>query len=74
MAAEERNKINYAVVCVNEFAKRHGLTPREAFTYLYEFQGIRFLKEHYDIEHTLSIDDAVDDLTLLCSHNGGALA
>ena len=74
MTTEERNKINYAVVCVNEFAKRHSLNPREAFYYLDRFQGIRFLKEHYEIEHTLSIEDAVDDLTLLCSRNGGALA
>lgn len=74
MAPEERNKINYAVVCVNEFAKRHALNPREAFNYLDKFQGIQFLKEHYEIEHTLSIQDAVEDLTLLCRHNGGALS
>ena len=23
-------------------------------------------KEHYDIEHTLSLDDAVEDLTIVC--------
>ena len=43
-----------------------------AFHYLYDHKGIEFIKEHYDIEHTLSIDDAVEDLTLICRNNGGS--
>ena len=69
--SELKKKINYTVVCVNEFANRFNLEKKEAFTYLYDFKGIEFIKEHYDIEHTLSIDDAVDDLTLVCRNNGG---
>ncbi len=39
--------------------------------YLYAYKGIEFIKENYDVEHTLSFDDAVDDLTLICRNNGG---
>ncbi|MBQ1688225.1 MAG: DUF3791 domain-containing protein [Lachnospiraceae bacterium] len=68
---ELKKKINYTVVCVNEFANKFQLTPKDAFIYLYEYKGIAFIKEHYDIEHTLSLDDAVEDLTIICRNNGG---
>jgi hypothetical protein len=69
--SELKKKINYTVVCVNEFANRFHISSKEAFIYLDEHKGIEFIKEHYDIEHTLSIDDAVDDLTMICRNNGG---
>lgn len=42
---KDREKINYMVVCVNEFAQRHNLSSKESFQYLYKFNGIKFLKE-----------------------------
>lgn len=68
---ELKKKINYTVACVSEFAQRLDITSKEAFFYLYEHNGIEFIKEHYDIEHTLSFDDAVDDLIVVCRKNGG---
>ena len=73
MSTESRKKINYMVVCVNEFARKHSLDSRSAFFYLYEHNGIDFIKENYDIEHTLSLDEAVDDLEIICRNNGGVL-
>lgn len=68
---ELKKKINYAVVCVNEFADKFKISPKEAFIYLDDHKGIDFIKEHYDIEHTLSISDAIEDLTIVCRNNGG---
>lgn len=68
---ELKKKINYTVACVNEFADQHHLSSKEAFIYLYDHKGIAFLKENYDVEHTLSFDDAVEDLTIICRNNGG---
>ena len=68
-----KKKINYTVVCVNELSNKFHITAREAFHYLYDYRGIAFIKEHYDIEHTLSLDDAVEDLVLICRNNGGNL-
>jgi len=65
--------INWAVVCVNEFARNRELNQKAAFQYLMEFGGIGFLKEHYEAEHLLSIDDAIDDLGMICRNNGGSL-
>lgn len=72
--SDERKQINYTVVCVNEFARRHNLKIKEAFEFLFQYKAIEFLKEHYDIEHTLSLDDTLDDMLTVCSKNGGMLA
>lgn len=73
MSEIQKKQINYSVVCVNEFAIRHSLKVKDAFQYLYKFGGIKFLKENYDIEHTLSIEDALDDLAIICRKNGGVI-
>jgi len=67
------NLVNWAVVCVGEFARNWNLTPKAAFQYLLMFGGISFIKEHYEAEHLLSIEDAVDDLGIVCRNNGGSL-
>jgi hypothetical protein len=60
-------------MCLSLFAKLKGISPVEAFNYLNEHKGIDFLVECYDAEHTLSLDDAVDDLTAVCKNNGGTI-
>ena len=71
--ALDRKMINYIVVCINEFALSKNLTEQQAFRYLYANKGIEFLTENYDIEHTLSLQDAVNDLSIVCSNNGGMI-
>ena len=66
-------KIPYINACIKRFAKRFGLHEHEAFEYLYNFKGIDFLIEFYEIEHLQSLDDAVDDLIVCCLNNGGTL-
>jgi hypothetical protein len=61
------------VYCVSAFAKKYGLNNSQAFSYLGRFKGISFLDECYEAEHQLSILNAVDDLTIICHRNGGAL-
>lgn len=71
MAKEEINILNYIIVCISEFASRYGMHMRDAYIYLSRYKGIEFLKEFYDVEHTLSFDDAMDDLVSVCRKNGG---
>ena len=42
--SELKKKINYTVVCVNEFASKFNIASKEAFDYLYEHKGIEFSK------------------------------
>ena len=73
LMSEQKRKIGFTVACVNEFANRHNLSSKEAFQYLFQFKGIAFIKENYDVEHTLDFDTILDDLGILCKKNGGQL-
>lgn len=73
MATEDVNVLNYIVVCISEFANRHGIHMRDAYIYLSQNKGIEFLKEFYDVKHTLSFDDVMDNLAAICRKNGGAV-
>ena len=71
--SEKKKKIGFTVACVNEFANRYKMSSKEAFQYLFQFKGIAFLKENYDVEHTLDFETILDDLEIVCKKNGGAL-
>lgn len=73
MSQEEQKIIDYMVVCVNEFADRYSVNYKEAFNYLNRYKSINFLLENYEIEHTLSIDDAIEDIAMIARNNGGDL-
>ena len=74
MSRYEKNKLEYIVMCVFMFARRQGIGVRPALRYLLDGKGISYLESHYDIEHTLSLEDTLDTLEIICRKNGGALA
>ena len=71
--SEQKRKIGFTVACVNEFANKHNLSAKEAFQYLFQFKSIAFIKENYDVEHTLDFETILEDLEILCKRNGGTL-
>ena len=70
---EKNNRIAYFNCCIQAFGVRFKLKGKEAYRYLRNFMGMDFLYRFYEAEHTQSIDDAIDDLILICKRNGGAL-
>ena len=71
--SEQKRKIGFTVACVNEFANNHNLSAKDAFQFLFQFKGIAFIKENYDVEHTLDFETILEDLEILCKRNGGTL-
>jgi hypothetical protein len=67
-------RTHYYVMCVGEFARAKGMNVKDAFNYLHAYKGIGFMGEFYDAEHTLSLENAVEDLTRVCGNNGGNVA
>ncbi|MDE7374409.1 MAG: DUF3791 domain-containing protein [Odoribacter sp.] len=67
------DRIEYVVACVGAFAQRYKLSNSQAYAYLRRFKGIDFLLDCYAGEHTLSIDDALSDLQIICSREGGKI-
>ena len=71
---QQTNIINYIVICISDFASQFDMTQKDAFHFLYTYGGISFLIEHYEIEHTLNLDDTIEALAHICRKNGGLLA
>jgi hypothetical protein len=74
MTKEDFNILEYIVVCISEFASRYQMHMQDAYIYLSKHKGIEFLKDFYDVEHTLSFDDVMDDLAKICRQNGGIVS
>ena len=74
MSETARKQLNYTITCIHEFARKKKMTKQAAFLYLDQHKGISFLSEHYEIEHTLSMEDALSDLETICRNNGGTLS
>ncbi|MBQ6084181.1 MAG: DUF3791 domain-containing protein [Bacteroidales bacterium] len=68
------DKINYIVALITEFASAHRISTQQAYQYLQRYKGLDFVDEYYDVEHTYSFENTVEDLTAYCKRMGGNLA
>ena len=69
MSEQTLKQVNYTVACIHEFALRKGINQKDAYLYLDRYKGISFLNEFYDIEHTLSMEEAIDDMEKICRND-----
>lgn len=68
-----KDKIEYIVLFISEFSKKHHLTKQQAYRYLKKFGGVEVLDKFYDVMHTQSFEDMVIDITAFCNRKGGTL-
>ena len=68
-----KDKIDYIVMLIAEFAKRNNMTQQQAYNYISQFKGIDLCDRHYGIMHTLLLDDNLDSLSSYCRKNGGTI-
>lgn len=73
MDKQTKNKIEYIIAIISDFAATHSLTTMQAYRYLERFKGIDFVDRFYEVEHTFSFENVVEDLTAYCHREGGAL-
>ena len=73
MSQEIQNKAEYIVIFISEFARRFGLSVVQAYRYLNRYKAIDFLDEHYNVAHTQSFEDMVQNMAGYCQRHGGAL-
>ena len=66
-------QLEYLMVFVKMFADRFGISEKQAFNYLDVHKGFSFVREHYDVIHTLDFGYAIDDVLEVCQMNGGRL-
>ena len=48
---DDQYKIPYLNAVIRTFGERFNLTVQQSFRYLYNFKGIRFLLEYYDVKN-----------------------
>ena len=73
MSRSETNKLKYISALVAEFAAKFSIGEKQAYNYLKRFKGMDYLSEFYDVLHTLSFEETVCSLSIVCNRNGGKL-
>lgn len=74
MSRAERNRLEFTIALIAEYAASYRIKQKQAFNYLNRFKGMEFLQKYYDVLHTQSFEDAIETLNAVCRRNGGQLA
>ena len=67
------DKIEYLVLLVAAFAARSKVSEQEAYRYLSQYGALTLCNKHYNVMHTLSVDENVKTLQEYCQRRGGGL-
>lgn len=73
MKYDIRDIFEYIIALVNEFAKKYGLSDKQAYNYIRIRKGVAFIEQNYGIIHTLDFEEAVDSVANFCRRSGGKL-
>lgn len=67
------NKIEYLVLLVAEFALRSRISEQQAYRYLNQYGALALCEKHYNIMHTLSVEENLQTIQEYCQRKGGQL-
>ena len=67
------DKIEYLILLVAEFAQLHKLSEVESYRYLHQYGALALCEKHYNIMHTLSVEENLLTLQQYCQKKGGKL-
>lgn len=73
MSAIAKKQLDYLMIFIKMFADSVSMSEKQAFNYLDRHKGIEFVRNHYDVIHTLDFDYAIEDIRKVCRANGGRI-
>ncbi|MBP3712404.1 MAG: DUF3791 domain-containing protein [Bacteroidaceae bacterium] len=73
MSKKLRDKVEYLVLLIAEFAVRCKVTEAQSYRYLNQYGALALCDKHYNIMHTLSVEENVETLQSYCRRKGGTL-
>ena len=73
MPAIAQKQLDYLMIFIKMFADSADISEKQAFNYLDRHKGIEFVRDHYDVIHTLDFDYAIEDIRKVCRANGGRI-
>ena len=66
-------KLEWTVIFILEFSRRHGLNMKQSFNYLSQYKGIDFIDWNYGYVHTQSFASVIDYVSEYCVRHRGTL-
>ena len=73
MSKKLLDKVEYLVLLIAEFAVRSKVTEAQAYRYLNQYGALALCDKHYNIMHTLSVEENIETLQNYCRRKGGTL-
>ena len=73
MAKSVIDRIEYLVLLVAEFARLNKLSEVQSYRYLQQYGALALCEKHYNIMHTLSVEENLQTLREYCQRKGGHL-
>ncbi len=73
-AKKQQDILEFIAFVVGEFAQKYNLTDYESYEYLNRYEAIAFLIDCYEAEHTLSLENVVEDVQEFCVKKGGNIS
>lgn len=67
------DKIEYLILLVAEFASHSKVSEAQAYSYLDHYGAMSLCEKHYDIMHTLPLEENILTLQSYCQRKGGML-
>ncbi len=74
MTKKEKNILEFLVALVAEFAAHFSISQDVAYNYIRKYHGLEYFFKHYNILHTLSFEENVEDMIQVCANHGGHLS
>jgi len=60
--SREEEITRFVAFCIEQYKLRHGGDCEHVYDRLFAAGGLRFLCEHFDVEHCLDPDQIIDDV------------
>ena len=73
MSQQVMDRIEYLVLLVAEFAAHCRVSEAMAYRYLNQYGALALCDKHYNVMHTLSVEDNIQTLQEYCQRRGGNL-
>ncbi len=73
MSKQVMDRIEYLVLLVAEFAAHSKVSEAMAYRYLNQYGALALCDKHYNVMHTLSVEENIQTLREYCQRRGGNL-
>ena len=71
MSKSVLDKVEHLILLIAEFSARYKVTKAQAYRYLNQYGALALCDKHYNIMHTLSVEENIQTLQAYCHPKTG---